>query len=140
VPEKRLMRSIGVLLTRVGVVILELIAEALLLGVLLGLLIVPIKFAALAVGALPVILVLFMHGYYFTRPVLGLLWRGARSWLYALVAAALFTIHMAIGYARLRPDMMQVRTWVVITFFAGGATIVFVCALVGRRWLVHLRS
>jgi hypothetical protein len=130
------MRRIGIVLLHIGIVLLELIVEALLLGALLGLLLVPKSFGAIAFGSLPVILVLFLHGYYFTRPMLGLLGNRIRSWLYASIAAVLFTIHMGIGYARLRPDMSQVPTRVVVAFFAGGASIVFTCGFVGRRWLV----
>jgi hypothetical protein len=136
----RLIRRIEFVLLRIGVVLLELIGEALLLGVLFGLLVAPKNLPLLVLGALPVILVLFLNGYYFTRPILGFLWTGARPWLYASIASALFTVHMYIGFAALRPDMSQVSTGVVVTFFVGGASIVFSCAFVGERWLREKRA
>lgn len=125
------------ILARIFVVISELVAEIILLGLLLALVLAPTNLGAASVGSLPVILVLFLNGYYFTRPVLGLVWRSARRWPYGLIAAALFTIHMSVGYARLKPDMTQVGVWAVLTFFIGGATIVFVCAVSGHLWLAR---
>lgn len=126
-------------LARVGIVISELISEAVLLGILLALVLAPRTFNATAlwVAPLPVTLVLYLHGYYLTRPILGLLWGGRRVGLYSLTASALFAIHMLIGYLRLRPDMKQVSQWTVLAFFAGGTTIVFVCALIGHHWLAR---
>ena len=124
-------------LARIGIVLAELVAEALLLGVLFGILLVPTHIGAWAVGSLPIALVLYLHGYYLTRPALGIVWKSTKVWPYGLSVAALFAIHMGVGYARLRPDMMQVKLWVVITFFAGGAAIVFACALIGHRWLAQ---
>jgi hypothetical protein len=78
-----------------------------------------------------VIYVLFVYGYYFTRPLLGLLWRGDAS-IYAFLAAALFVFHMFIGYYRLQPDMTPHARTVALPFFVGGAAIVFLCARFGR--------
>jgi hypothetical protein len=127
-------------LRRVGVVAAELVAEALLLGLLLAVLLVPTNIDALAVGSFPVVLVLFLHGYYFTRPVLGLVWSGVKRPVYGLLASVLFIVHMGIGYARLKPDMRQVRTGTVLTFFAAGAVIVFACAVIGHGWLMQKRG
>ena len=127
-------------LARIGIVIGELVAEALLLGILLGILLVPTHVGAWAAGSVAVDLVLYLHGYYLTRPVLGLVWKSEKIWPYGLSAATLFAIHMGVGYARLRPDMMQVKLWVVISFFAGGAAIVLACALIGHRWLAQKAS
>jgi hypothetical protein len=128
------------LIRRLGITALELLAEAIFLGLLFGLLLAPSNFNALAVGSLPVVLMLFLHGYYFTRPLVGLLWKRGNYWIYGLIASILFIGHMGIGYARLRPDMRQVSSWIVVTFFVVGCAIVFVCAVMGHRWLIHSRN
>ena len=124
------------LLKRAGITALELVTEALLLGLLLGLVLGAYDVRALAVGSLPVVVVLYLHGYYFTRPILGLLWKAANFWMYGVIASILFTCHMGIGYSRLRPDMKQVGIGAVITFFVAGAGIVFGCAAIGHGLLL----
>jgi hypothetical protein len=119
----------------------ELLAETTLLGFLFGMLIIPGQMSsltALAASALPVVVVLYLHGYYLTRPIAGLLWKKNNPWLYAVVSASLFAIHISVGFARLRPDMAPEAASKFPVFLVCGACIVFCCAAVGKSMLAKL--
>jgi len=126
-------------LKRVLVWVLEVLAEALLLGTLLGVLLFPnivhlipgLWALGLAVGV-----VLFLHGYYLTRALVGVAWRSRRPWLYPAIAASLFVAHMHFAVIRLKPDMTPVARGTEPPFLAGGACIVFACAFAGN-WLLR---
>jgi hypothetical protein len=121
---------------RVTIVLLEMLAEALLLGVLFCLLLGAWKEAPASVwliAALPVVYVLFFHGYYFTRPLLGLVWKTGPSWQYAAIAALLFLVHMGVAIARFgQHDFTPEARRATTPFLLGGAVVVFCCALAGR--------
>lgn len=128
---------------RIAELLCELITEAFLVGSLFGFLVIPKQmnsFGAVLASALPVILVLFLNGYYFTRPIIGFLWGGKRAGLYACISAALFGLHMYIGFARLKPDMTPEAIGKAVFFLLGGSGIVFCCALLGKRTVLNLRS
>ena len=130
-------------LKRVSVVLLEITAESLLLGGLFSLLLIPghmNSFIAVVISPLPVIVVLYLHGYYLTRPLIGIAWGAKKSWLYAGVAAVLFSIHMSVAIARLWPDISPEGRGAALPFLAGGTAIIFSCALAGRKCLSNWAS
>jgi hypothetical protein len=132
----------------------ELVTEAFLLGALLGAwawrittgLSWPanksIGFVFIVVPAVygwAVAVVLFLHGYYLTRGILGLVWRNTTGWLYPVIAAILFFVHLQIGFARVKEDLTPEATAFALPFEVVGAGIVLVCAFAGnrvlRKWL-----
>jgi hypothetical protein len=124
-------------LKRVVVLSIELSAEALLLGCLLGVLVAgQIGLVYGVVGsALAVPVVLFLHGYYFTRALAGIALRIQKGWLYPAIAAALFVGHMYFALARAKRDLTPFAQATEVPFLAGGACIVFACAYGGDRLL-----
>jgi hypothetical protein len=125
---------------RLAMTLIEVLLESLLLGTLFCLLVAPTQYNSLlatVISPLPVILVLFLYGYYFTRPLVGLFWRPDPAWAYALRAAALFAVHMGIAIVRLRPDISPEARSVTIPFLIGGTAIVFCCAWFGSRLLLR---
>lgn len=135
------------ILKRLAVWLLERLAEAFLLGALLGALTV-LSFANLirllpGVWVLPLAVgtVLFLHGYYVTTALFGIVWRSQRWWLYPAITATLFVIHTYIIFFRLKPDLSSSGRAIELPFEAGGASIVFACTFVGGwflgKWL-HL--
>jgi len=122
-------------------VVLEILVEGFLLGILLGALTVP-NFISLLPGAwgweLAVGVILFLNGYYLTKALFGLVWKGQESWLYPGIAATLFVIHMYLFYVRAKPDISGLPR-VILPFQVGGACIVFVCTLFSgwllRKWI-----
>ncbi len=126
---------------RLVATVLEIAAEVILWGLLMGVLIAngvdPFLYGVLgSILALPV--VLFLHGYYFTRILAGVVGRNGRIWFYPAIAAILFLIHMYVVFARLKPDMSSLGKATQAPFLVGGAGIVFACAHCGnwllRRW------
>ena len=119
------------------VLFIELLAEALLLGCLLGVLAssqVSLLYGVIgSVLAVPV--VLFLHGYYLTRSLAGVVLRSRRQWLYPAVAAVLFVAHMHFALARSKSDLTPFAQATELPFLAGGACIVFACAFFGDRFL-----
>ncbi len=125
---------------RILILLIELVAEALLLGCLLGF------FASNQIGflygvigsTLAVPVILFLHGYYLTRcfdrPCLA----GVTPWLYPAITMALFVGHMHFAIARSRSDLSPFAQATELPFLAGGACIAFACAFVVdrilRRW------
>ena len=126
---------------RLAVWLLEVLVEGLLLGVLLGALTLS-NFIGLLPGVwalgLMVGVVLFLNGYYVTKTLFGLVWRGQKSWLYPGIAATIFVIHMYVFYMRAKPDMPGLPR-VILPFQVGGACIVFACTFVSgwflRKWI-----
>lgn len=118
----------------IAVVLAEMISEAALLGVLFGLLTIPGSMGtptgSLA-GIISVVAVLFLHGYYFTRPLCGILWTGRKSWVYASVSALLFVIHTGVAVLRLRPSFTPEAVQKAPVFIVLGAVAVFSCAFGG---------
>ena len=131
----------SLILKRLVVWLLEVLVEALLLGALLGALVLP-NFVTLLPGVwalgFAVGVVLFLHGYYLTRVLFGVVWRSQRKRLYPAIAATFFIIHMHIAFVRLKPDMSLLGRATELPFLAGGACIVFACAFAGnwclRKW------
>ena len=127
------MRTIAVWLT-------EVITETLLLGCLLGALVsreIGLMYGVIgSVLAIPV--VLFLHGYYLTRALAGLV-RNVAARLYPVVAAALFVIHTHVAFLRLKPNMSGLGKAKELPFLAGGACVVLACAFAGNRLLWQWR-
>jgi hypothetical protein len=77
----------------------------------------------------------FSTGYLFTTAILAVFWRGQRLWLYPIIAAALFSIHLQILFFALGDVTPSEKLPVRLA----GPYIVFVCTLVGgcclRRWI-----
>lgn len=126
---------------RLAVWLGEALAATLLLGGLLGALSAPNlpTFISLLPGvwalAFGVGSVLFLHGYYVTTAMFGVLWRSQRPWVYPVIAAALLVVHTHIVFIRLKPDLSSSGLAAEIPFEAGGACIVFACAFLGGRFL-----
>jgi hypothetical protein len=100
-----------VILKRLTVWVLEALFTAVLLGGLLAALSSPdlstfisvlpgVWALAFGVGA-----ILFLHGYYLTTVLAGVVWRSQKLWLYPTIAATLFLIHTDIVFLRLKPDL-----------------------------------
>ena len=134
------------ILKRVGTLLSELIAEALLLGFLFVALLagrVPNdgslsqRSAAglLVAGPLVVVTILFLFWYYATRPILGLLWSRNRPWQYAAIASMLFAIHASVATVCVWSDLSVESKRVLPAFVALGALLVLCCARLGRRFL-----
>jgi len=131
-------------LKRLLVWLIEALTAALLLGALLGALSSPdfSKFVSLLPGvwalAFGVGAILFLHGYYLTTALAGVVWRSTKLWVYPTIAAALFVIHTHIVFARLRPDISSSGRAAELPFATVGACAVFGCALIGncflRKW------
>jgi hypothetical protein len=125
---------------RTMVLLVELAAETLLFGCVLGALASnQIGFRYGFVGsviAVPVLL--YLHGYYLTRVFFGVIWRSQTRWAYPALAAALFVAHMSFAFFGLRSDTNPVPWAIEVPFIAGGACVVFACAFAGnwllRRW------
>ncbi len=87
----------------------------------------------LGVGA-----ILFLHGYYLTTALAGVVWRSRKLWLYPMIAATLFVIHTHIVFFRLKPDLSSSGRAAELPFLIGGACIAFLCAFAGnvvlRKW------
>lgn len=125
---------------RVVVLSAELIMEAALLGCLLGTLVagrLGLLYGVVG-SALAIPVVLFLHGYYLTRVLAGLVLRLRRRWLYPAIAAALFGGHMYFALAQSQQDLTFFARATEIPFLILGACIVFTSALFGdgllRKW------
>src|SRR4051812_9744707 len=106
---------------RTFVWLVEVIAEALLLGCLFGGLVanqVGILYGFVG-SMLAVPVVLFLQGYYLTR-ALGLVWRGQRSWLYPVIASGLFVAIVHIAAVRSKQDLTPFARATELPFLAGG--------------------
>lgn len=125
-------------LKRVVVGLIEILAEALLLGCLLGVLVsseIGLLYGVIgSVLAVPV--VLFLHWYYLSRVLVGIAWRSRYPWLYPAMAAAAFVAHMHFAVARSKSDLTPFAQAKELPFLVGGACIVFACAL-GGNWLLR---
>ena len=131
-----------VIFKRVTVWLLEALVTTLLLGTLFGVLSSPdlstfinllpgVWALAFGVGA-----ILFLHGYYLTTALAGVVWRSEKPWLYPAIAATLFVIHTHIVFFRLKPDLSSSGRAAELPFLVGGACIVFACAFTGN-WLLR---
>jgi hypothetical protein len=130
--------------------LLEVSAGAFLLGGLLGALSSPDfrSFITLLPGvwalAFGVSSILFIHGYYLTTALFGVVWRSQRLWVYPAIAATLFIVHTHIVFLRLKPDLSSSGRAAELPLVAGGACIVSACAYVGnwclRKWLQVSRN
>jgi hypothetical protein len=127
-------------LKRIVIWLIEVLVEGLLLGCLLGALLsreIRLLHGVLA-SVLVVPLILFFNGYYLTRALAGVPWRSRSRWLYPLVAAVIFLVHVSIVVSFAKGDFTPFARSTAIPFLAGGTCVVFVCALGGnrlmRRW------
>ena len=110
----------------------EVVAEALLLSCLFGALLssqVGLLYGVIG-GMLVVPVVLFLNSYYLTRALAAAV-RSMRPQLYPVIAAALFGIHMHVAFAGFTPGMNSKGKALELPLVAGGACIVFACALGG---------
>ncbi len=131
------------LLRRVVVTLTEVVAEAILLGCLLGGLLVALNVdhdgplwgvvMGMIIG-LPFLL--FQYGYYLTRVLTGIVLRGGSRWRYPAIAATLFAIHATVLVVRWKPGMSDKGKLMRTPFIVVGACIVFICAL-GGNWLLR---
>jgi hypothetical protein len=127
---------------RLAVWLLEALATTLLLGVLFGALSSPnLKtFISLLPGvwalAVGVGAILFLHGYYLTTALAGVIWRSQRLWLYPVIAATLLVIHTHIVFFRLGSDLSSSGRAAELPFLGGGVCIVLACT-VGGNWLLR---
>lgn len=126
---------------RIVVLLVELAAELLLLGTLIGVLMIPLpEFIRSLFGvwalALAVGVMLYLNGYYLTRAFVGVVWRSQKPWLYPAIAASLFVAHTHVVYVRLEPDISQRGQETELPLLAGGLCIVFACAYAGN-WLLR---
>src|SRR5580700_7567741 len=95
-------------LKRLVVTSLEMAAEAISWGLLVGVLTVGQgeRFTYVVMGsilALPV--ALFLYGYYFTRIFTGMVLRSGGRWFYPMIACAAFVVHASVLLVRLKPDL-----------------------------------
>lgn len=127
-----------VILKRLAVWLLERSGEALFLGILFGyLLLHNLKTLfpdALKFGVI-VAVVLFMHGYYATTALAGVVFRSRRWWLYPAIAAALLVIHTCLIFLHGDTDLTPEMRAAELPFVLIGACIVFACSLAGGRVL-----
>jgi|SRR6185437_15878173 len=126
------------ILKRLAVWLLERSVEALLFGILFGYLLMHdlrslfpdfLKFAII------VAVVLFVHGYYVTTALAGVVWRSRRWWLYPAIAAALLVIHTRFIFLRGGTELTPEARATELPFALVGACIVFVCSFAGGRLL-----
>jgi hypothetical protein len=124
-------------LRRIAILLVELLAEALLLGLYLGILIViqgePRNAALGAIIALPVILALY--GYYIPRIFVTLGWLSRSRWPYILLSSAAFIVHSSYMSFRMWPDITPAARAETVPFIIGGTCVVFACSFAGE----HLR-
>jgi len=135
-----------VALKRVTVWLLERLVEACMLGALFTVLIVRNSDIALRSGygnllaevwtfSVVLAVLLFMHGYYFTTAVFGVLWRSTKPWVYPAITVALFALHMHIIFLRGKQDFTLEAMAMELPMLVGGALIVFVCSFSGNQAL-----
>ena len=125
-------------LKRLAVWLREVLVEALLLGCLLGALVSSETGMLYGVigSVLAVPVVLFLNGYYLTRALAGAAWRSRSRWLYPFLASAIFLVHVSFVVSHFKGDFTPFARATATPFLAGGAFIVFVCAL-GGNWLMR---
>jgi len=92
-----------------------------------------------------VAVLLFVHGYYVTTAICGVLWRSRKLWVYPTITVALFAIQTHIIFVRGKTDFTPEARAMELRFVGGGALIVFACGFLGnaalKRWAsVRLRS
>ena len=132
------------ILKRLTVWLLEALVSTLLFGVMFGALSSPdlSTFASILSGAWALAFgvgaILFLHGYYVTTALAGVVWRSQQPWLYPTIAVTLFVIHTHVVFFRLKPDLSSSGRTAELPFLVGGACIVFACAFAGnallRKW------
>lgn len=93
------------------------------------------ELSAAWVSALLVGVVLFVHGYYFTTAIFGVLWRTKKSWLYGATTATLFALHSHIVFLRAKPDFTPEARAMEAPFVLCGACVVFACSFGGNHIL-----
>lgn len=129
------------ILKRLAVWLLEALVTTALLGVLFGALSSPdlSSFINLLPGAWALAFgvgaILFLHGYYLTTALAGVVWR-SQKWLYPAITATLFVIHTHIVFFRLKPDLSSSGKAAELPFLVGGVCIVLACTFSGN-WLLR---
>ncbi len=125
---------------------IELLAEALALGSVMGLM------TAHAIGmknglpgsiiAIPVILGL--HGYYISRIATIVTWSSKARFLYPLAASVAFVAHLLFLISTGRSDLSLQARALMVPFLILGTIVVFGCALIGneiaKKWLAPHRE
>src|SRR5262245_35826461 len=93
-------------LKRIIVWLIEVLVEALLLGCLLGALVSSETGLLYGIvgSVLAVPVVLFLNGYYLTRALAGVAWRSRSRWVYPLLAAAVFLVHVSFVVTHSKGD------------------------------------
>ncbi|WP_031496211.1 hypothetical protein [Bryobacter aggregatus] len=133
----------SMILRRIAVWAMEMLAEMILLGGLLSMLVYP-GFADKVLGVLmatiAVALVLTLHWYYLSRAIWGLMIRLDGSYWYPSIAASIFVAHMYFAIERSRAELTGEARSMELPFLAGGACIVFACAMGSNRLLRRWRQ
>jgi hypothetical protein len=121
-------------LKRIAILVAELLAEALLLGLFLGTMISDkiglVKGVLGALFTVPVIL--GIHGYYLSRLLATLAWASKAKYLYPALAATTFLAHV-LFIAQFKSDLSARAQSLILPFLIGGTCIVFICSLAGNR-------
>jgi hypothetical protein len=84
-----------------------------------------------------VAVLLFMHGYYITTAIFGVLWRSKRPWVYPAITAALFALHTHIIFLRGKPDFTREARAMEFPLVLGGVVVVLMCSFAGNEALKH---
>ncbi|SEC01681.1 hypothetical protein SAMN05443244_2434 [Terriglobus roseus] len=84
-----------------------------------------------------VAVMLFVHGYYITTAIFGVLWRSKRPWSYPAILAALFALHTHITFLHGKPDFTREARAMEFPLVVGGVVIVLMCSSAGNEILRH---
>jgi hypothetical protein len=89
---------------------------------------------------LVVAVMLFVHGYYVTTAMCGVIWRSPKPWVYPMIMVALFAVHTHIIFLRGKPDFTPEVRAMELPFVGGGAFVVFACSRIGNEALKRWQS
>jgi hypothetical protein len=84
-----------------------------------------------------VAVMLFVHGYYISTAIFGVLWRSKRPWAYPAITAALFALHTHIIFLHGKPDFTLEARAMEFPLIVGGVLIVLMCSFAGNETLRH---
>lgn len=121
-------------LKRIAVLITELLAEVILWGCLVGIMLSD-KIGALngILGSMLTIpVILGIHGYYISRVLATIALASKAKWLYPCLAATAFIAHVLFA-AQFKADLTSRAQSLILPFLVGGTLVVFVCSAVGNQ-------
>lgn len=126
-------------LKRIAVLFVELLAEVVLLGCLLGAM-VSDKIGILngVLGAMVTVpVILGLHGYYVSRILSTIAWASKARWLYPCLASTAFIAHV-LFIAQYKSELSSRAQFLIVPFLIGGTCVVFLCSFGGnllfRKW------